>query len=220
MSSNHRLITLTDPASAISEAYRNLRINLQFASLDTGLATLLLTSPGPGEGKSTTLANLAVTMAQVDQRVIIVDADLRRPYLHSIFQRPNDVGLTTMMLDEQALAEPPLQDTEVPGLALLTSGTLPPRPADLLGSRRMEAAIASLTERADVVIFDAPPVLVATDAVVLSTKVNGVLLVVSAGQTKRQHAREAVERLRRVNANLVGAVLNNAPMEAVSSYYG
>ena len=221
MADDYGLITLTEPGSPISEAYRTLRMNLQFASLDTKLDSLLITSPSAGEGKSTTLANLAVTMAQMERQVIVVDADLRRPYLHTLFRVPSDVGLTTMMLEDAALAEPPLCDTSVPGLRVLPTGTLPPRPADLLGSRRMEALIAALRERADVVIFDAPPILAATDAVILATKLSGVLLVVSAGETRRESAQQAVERLRKVNANLLGAVLNNAPVEAgLGGYYG
>ena len=221
MANDYGLATLKEPASPISEAYRTLRMNLQFAALDAKLRSLLVTSPGPGEGKSTTLANLAVTMAQVDQRVIVVDADLRRPYLHQLFGLPADQGLTTMMLEDSALADPPLQDTDVPGLQVLTTGVLPPRPADLLGSRRMELVIDTLTERADLVIFDAPPVMAVTDAIVLASKVSGVLLVVSAGDTKREHAQHAVERLKKVNSRIVGAVLNNAPLDAAfGSYYG
>ena len=215
------LITIIDPLAPASEAYRTLRMNLQFASLDHPLRTLLVTSPGPGEGKSTTLANLAVTMAQMERRVIIADCDLRRPYLHQMFGLGNESGLTTMMLDDQALNAPPLQATAVKGLQLLASGPLPPRPADLLGSQRMEQVLKRLLDEADIVILDAPPVVAVTDAVVLSTKVDGVLLVVSAGETKREHARRAIERLRKVNARVLGVVLNNVPLDAaLGGYYG
>jgi len=214
------LVTITDPISPASEAYRTLRLNLQFATLDAPLRTLLVTSPSPDEGKSTTLANLAVTVAQAEQRVIMVDCDLRRPRLHELFHLSNDLGLTTVMLDDQALSAPPLQDTGVAGLQLLASGPLPPRPADLLGSQRMERVLERLLADADLVILDAPPVMAVTDAVVLATKVDGVLLVVSAGTTKRENAQQAVERLRKVNAHIVGSVLNNAPLDAtVHGYY-
>ena len=214
------LVTITDPISPASEAYRTLRLNLQFATLDAPLRTLLVTSPSPDEGKSTTLANLAVTVAQAEQRVIMVDCDLRRPRLHELFHLSNDLGLTTVMLDDQALSAPPLQDTGVAGLQLLASGPLPPRPADLLGSQRMERVLGRLLADADLVILDAPPVMAVTDAVVLATKVDGVLLVVSAGTTKRENAQQAVERLRKVNARIVGSVLNNAPLDAtVHGYY-
>jgi len=214
------LVTITDPLSPISEAYRALRINLQFATLGVQLRTLLITSAGAGEGKSTTLANLAVTMAQAEQSVVVVDCDLRRPGLHKLFRLSNEFGLTTMMLEEQALSEPPLQTTQVDGLWLLASGPLPPRPPDLLGSRRMDRVIEKLLGEADLVILDAPPIMAATDAIVLSTKVDGVLLVASAGTTKREQAQRAVERLTKVNARLVGSVLTNVPLAAtLRTYY-
>ncbi len=214
------LVTISDPLSPISEAYRTLRINLQFAAVGVQLRTLLVTSAGVGEGKSTTLANLAVTVAQTEQRVVVVDCDLRRPGLHKLFGLSNELGLTTMMADDQALDEPPLQPTEVDGLQLLASGPLPARPPDLLGSRRMDRVIQKLLGEADLVILDAPPIMAATDALVLSTKVDGVLLVASAGTTKREQAQRAVERLNKVNARLVGAVLTNVPLDAtVRAYY-
>jgi len=214
------LITLTEPSSAASEAYRTLRMNLQFASLDRQMRSLLITSPNPGEGKTTTLANLAVTMSQVDQRVIMVDCDLRRPVLHQLFGLSNERGLTNMMLDDEALAHPPVQATTINGLSLLASGALPPRPADLLGSKRMELVLSKLLENADLLLLDAPPVMVVTDAVVLATKVDAVLLVTSAGETKREHAQSAIERLKKVNAHLVGAVLNNVATDpSMQSYY-
>jgi protein-tyrosine kinase len=204
-----QLITVSEPRSPISEAYRTLRTNLDFAGLDRKLQTLVITSAGVGEGKSTTLANLAVVTAQAGQKVILVDADLRRPSLHGIFGLANDSGLTTMMMEETALASPPLQDTGIEGLSLLASGPLPPNPAELMGSRRMEEVIAVLSQRASHVFFDTPPVVAVTDAAVLSTKVDGVLLVISAGKTRREYARSAVQRLQQINARLVGTVLTN-----------
>lgn len=219
MSDSLALVTLTDPQSPAAEAYRTLRINLQFTTLDKELRSLLVTSPGPGEGKTTTLANLAVTMAQVDQRVIVVDCDLRRPQIHQLFGLENSHGLTSMMLDDAFLENPPLQPTEVSGLRILTSGPLPPRPADLLGSKRMGQIIGSLCDQADIVLFDAPPVMSATDAAVLATRVDGVLLVISAGETKREHAINALERLRKINANVLGSVLNNAAADVSLAGY-
>jgi protein-tyrosine kinase len=214
------LITVSEPRSPVSEAYRALRTNLDFASLDQTLKTLVVTSAGVGEGKSTTLANLAVVSAQAGRRVILVDADLRRPTLHQIFGLDNDTGLTTAMMDEVALASPPLQETGIEGLSVLTSGPLPPNPAEVMGSRRMEEVIAVLTERADQVFFDTPPVVAVTDAAVLATKVDGVLLVISAGKTRREYARTAVQRLEQINARLVGTVLTNVQMGAgFKGYY-
>jgi non-specific protein-tyrosine kinase len=214
------LITISEPRSPISEAYRTLRTNLDFASLDRALKTLVVTSAGVGEGKSTTLANLAVVSAQTGRKVILVGADLRRPRLYQIFGLDNEAGLTTMLMDESALATPPLQDSGIEGLRILTSGPLPPNPAELMGSRRMEEVIAALAEWGDQVFFDAPPVVAVTDAAVLATKVDGVLLVVSAGKTRRDYARTAVQRLQQINARLVGTVLTNVQMGvAYEGYY-
>ncbi|MFQ6099886.1 MAG: CpsD/CapB family tyrosine-protein kinase [Anaerolineae bacterium] len=206
------LITLTNPRSPAAEAYRSLRTNLTFAALDKPIETLIVTSAAPDEGNSSVLANLAVTMAQGERRTILVDADLRHPDLHEVFGVSNERGLTTMIVEEAALDDPPLIDVGVDNLRLVPSGPLPPNPADILGSRRMEEVIVALKARADVVLFDAPPVVAVTDAAVLGTKVDGVLLVVCAGRTRREHAQRAKELLERVHVRIVGAVLNDAPL--------
>ena len=214
------LITLTDPTSSVAEAFRTLRTNLEFSNLDNPVKTLVVTSAGPGEGKSTTLANLAITTAQTEKKVYLVDCDLRRPSLHRLFGIANDVGLTSMIRDEALRDAPPLQETQVPGLWLLPSGPLPPNPSELLGSKRMEEVIAKLKEQADIILFDAPPSTVVTDAAVLASKVDGVLLVFSAGRTKRDHAQKAKALMEKVNARLVGVVLNNVRADSnLQSYY-
>jgi len=220
MTNQPSLITLTDPRSPAAEAYRTLRTNLYFSSPDTALETLVVTSASPGDGKSTTLANLAVTMAQGEKRTILVDADLRRPSLHRLFGASNSQGLTTMAVQDSALTEPPLLATGVDNLWLLPSGPLPPNPAEILGSRRMEEIIAALKTRAGMVLFDAPPVIAVTDAVVLGARVDGVLLVVRAGKTRREHAERAKELLEKAKVRLVGAVLSDAPLDrAMGGYY-
>jgi len=220
MSDVSTLITLTDPRSPVSEAYRSLRTNLEFFSLDEPIRTLVVTSPGAEEGKSTVLANLAVVLAQGGKRVILADCDLRRPTQHTLFGLDNTAGLTTMMVDETAQSEPPLRKTSVDGLRVLPAGPSPPNPAELLGSRRMKEAMAALLEQADMLLFDAPPVLAVTDALVLAVQADGVLLVVKAGGTKREHVQQAKERLERVNARIVGSVLNNAPTDStLEGYY-
>lgn len=217
MPSTDHLITLADPRSPVAESFRTLRTNLIFSSLDHPLTTLLVTSAAPIEGKSLTLANLAVTMAQGGRKTILVDCDLRRPRQHEIFGVPAEPGLTTMILDEKK--EPPLVKTSVEELWLLPAGPLPPNPADLLGSRRMETVIETLKSRADIVLFDAPPVIAVTDAALLACKLDGALLVVSAGQTKRDHAQRAKELLEKINVRVVGAVLTNAAVDkSVSTY--
>jgi non-specific protein-tyrosine kinase len=214
------LTAVSDPRSPISEAYRTLRTNLDFASLDQALKTLVVTSAEVSEGKSTMLANLAVVSAQAGRRVVLADADLRRPTLHEVFGLDNELGLTTLMMDEAALASPPLRDTGIEGLSVLTSGPLPPNPAELMGSRRMEEVIAVLADEADQVFFDTPPVVAVTDAAVLATKVDGVILVIRAGKTRREYARMAVQRLEQINARLVGTVLTNVQLGAgFEGYY-
>jgi len=217
MPSNDKLITLSDPRSPGAEAFRTLRTNLIFSSLDHPLTTLLVTSPAPKEGKSTTLANLAVTMAQGGRKTILVDCDLRRPRQHELFGVPAAPGLTSMILDAQA--DPALAATEVENLWLLPVGPLPPNPADLLSSRRMESLISTLKSQADIVLFDAPPILAVTDAALLASKLDGVLLVVSAGRTKREHAQRAKELLEKIHVRLVGAVLTNAQVDTSVSAY-
>ena len=221
MNQKLELITLQDPRSRAAEAYRTLRTNLTFAGLDKPIKTLVVTSAALGDTKSTALANLAVTLAQGERRVILVDADLRRPGLHDIFGTSNDRGLTTMFVEREALDTPPLVETGVENLRLLPSGPLPPNPADLMGSGRMEEIISTLSSQADVVLFDAPPVVAVTDATVLGTKVDGVLLVLSAGHTRRDQAQRARELLERVHVRIVGAVLTNAAVDSsMDSYYG
>jgi len=214
------LVTVSDPRSAAAEAYRTLRTNLSFSSLDDPIRTLVVTSPAPQENQPIVVANLAVIMAQGGNRTILADCDLRRPVLHEIFGADNSRGITTMMLDEVAMSEPPAQRTEIENLRLLPSGPLPPNPADLLGSRRMDVVISRLVESADIVLLNAPPVIAVTDATLLGSKVDGVLLIISAGATRRDHAERAKEMLEKVNVRIVGAVLDNAPTDAlVGSYY-
>ncbi|MCP4542127.1 MAG: CpsD/CapB family tyrosine-protein kinase [Chloroflexi bacterium] len=219
MAKQPNLITLTDPRNPAAEAYRTLRTNLTFTALDKPIETLIVTSAAPDENKSTVLANLAITMAQGERRTILVDADLRRPSLHEIFDVRNNWGLTTMVIEETTLDDPPLIDVGVDNLWLVPSGPIPPNPADILGSRKMEHVISALKARADVILFDAPPVVSVTDATVLGTKVDGVLLVVCAGRTRREHAQRAKELLERVHVRIVGAVLNDAPRDVVLGGY-
>ncbi len=211
------LITLTDPRSPVSEAYRTLRTNLSFYSLDHPIQTLVVTSPSPNEEKSTAVANLAVTLAQSGKRTILVDCDLRRPSLHALFDLEAEPGLTNYILGETE--ELPLQETAVENLWLLPSGQKPPNPADMLGSQKLDQIISTLVDKADIVLFDAPPVIAVTDAAVLGVKVDGVLLVLTAGKTRRDHAERAKETLEKAKIRIVGAALTNAPKDsAVGSY--
>jgi non-specific protein-tyrosine kinase len=207
------LITLKDPRSAAAEAFRTLRTNLIFAGLEQPLRTLLVTSPTTEEGKTATLANLAVVMAQGGRKTILVDCDLRRPQLHDLFGLPAAPGFTdwiTAGADDAPLA---LAATGVDGLQLLPAGSPAAIPADLLTSRRLESLIFNLKSQADFVLFDAPPLLAVSDAALLAANLDGVLLVVSAGQTRRDHAQRAKELLEKIRVRVVGAVLTNAAPE-------
>ncbi len=212
------LITLTNPRSPVSEAYRTLRTNLSFYSLDNPLRSLVMTTPAADNEKSAAVANLAVTLAQGGRRTVLVDCDLRRPSLHTYFGLNNDTGLTSMILNDEKTA--PLQATSVENLWLLASGPKPPNPADLLGSKKLDQLIETLTESYDFVLFDAPPVVAVTDAAVLGGKVDGVLLVVNAGRTRRDHAERAKEMLEQAKVRLIGVTLINAPADsAMGGYY-
>ena len=220
------LVAWEEPKSAAAEAFRTLRTNIQFASPDKPVHSILATSTSPDDGKSTTVANLAVTFAASGSSTILVDADLRRPHLHQIFGLSNDAGLTTLISSlsrggEEVSKELPLQETQVPNLLVMTSGPVPPNPAEMLASQRMAEVLAMLRARADYVLIDTPPVIAVTDAAVLAPRVDGVLLVVNAGKTKRDLAVKARDMLQQVNANLLGVVLNNAKIDkSAYEYYG
>lgn len=212
------LITLSQPRSAAAEAYRSLRTNLIFSSVEKPIHTLLVTSAAREDQKSATLANLAVTFAQGGNRTILVDADLRQPQQHQIWGLDNQRGVSQMMVDDAALNDPPLHDSGVDNLQVLCTGELPPNPADLLGGTRMGDIIAALKQRADYVLFDSPPVLAATDAALLGIKLDAALLAVRAGDTRRDHTAQARQALERVHVRIVGAVLTNAPRENQIAY--
>ena len=212
------LITLRDSRSPAADAYRTLRTNLQFSRLDNPLTTLGVTSAAEDSQKGKAAANLAVTLAQSGKQVVLIDADLRRPSQHTIWRIENNQGLTSMLLAE-ALDASLLIRTDVENLRILPSGDLPANPVDVLASNRMDQLIVQLKADADILIFDMPPVLAAADASVLGQKVDGVLLVVQANKTQRDHTARARTQLERVDINLLGAVLLDAPSDRASSQY-
>ena len=212
------LVAAVHTHSTGAEAYRTLRTNLIFSQAVQSLKTVVVTSASPGEGKTTTAANLAVTFAQQGMQVLLVDCDLRRSRLHKMFQVPRDPGLTELILDHEVVAQV-VRPTPVDGLSVLTSGTLPPNPSELLGGARMESVLQMLQERYDMIVLDSPPLLAASDASVLGTKTDGVLLVVRAGQTERGAAQQAIQQLANVGARVIGAVLND-PDAKVPQYGG
>ncbi|MSQ23681.1 MAG: polysaccharide biosynthesis tyrosine autokinase [Chloroflexi bacterium] len=212
------LVTLEHPRSPAAEAYRTLRANLRFSSLDLPAKSILFTSPGQQEGKTTTLANLAVIASQAGSKVIVVDCDLRRPSLHRIFGLPNSTGFTDFLLGD-ARDRIPTQDGPTPGLRVLTSGPLPPNPAELLSLDRVDTLLAALREEADLILLDSPPAAVVADASILAPRVDGVVLVIDATRTRREPARRAKEQLERVKARLLGVVVNRAHLDSGTSQY-
>ncbi len=212
------LIVATQPRHPIAESYRRLRTNLRFSGVNEPLHTLLITSATPGEGKTTTAANLAAAVAQSGYRVVIIDADLRKPQLHKIFGLNKGPGLTDALLSggESAFF---LRDSGSPNLQVMTCGSIPPNPAELLGSKPMQRLLEQLQNEVDFVIIDAPPVLAVTDAQILSGHVQGVVLVVNTDKTSRTLVASAATSLIQVEARLLGVVLNQLTRSARSYYY-
>ncbi|WP_372813204.1 CpsD/CapB family tyrosine-protein kinase [Paenibacillus sp.] len=219
-STNNRrpIITHENPKSPISEAYRTLRTNIQFSAIDEELRVIMATSAGPGEGKSTTLTNLAVVYAQADMRVVLIDADLRKPTMHHTFSLSNRMGLTSV-LSGQAEMDEVVRESYIPNLNLITSGPIPPNPSEMLASKRMTKLLDDLKERFDVILIDAPPILAVTDSQIVATKSDGVILVIDSGKVKRDMAIKAKANLEHVKARILGVVLNNMDRKNAESYY-
>ena len=213
------LVTFKQPRSPISEAYRVLRTNLRYSGIENPGGVMLVTSAGPGEGKSTTAANLAVSLAQVGKKVVLVDADLRRPSAHKMFGLDNSVGLSDLFANDSVSLDDVMQKTGVGTLRVLTSGPVPPNPAEMLDSRMMTQILASLRQNTDLVIVDSPPVLPVADASILGSRCSGAVLVVDSGKTRTEIARRALETLERANVNVVGVILNKMGTKQAAGYY-
>ena len=215
---SRKLVANLDPKSPISEQYRTIRTNVQFSSIDKELRTLMITSSGPGEGKSTTAANLGVVFAQLGKKVLLVDADLRKPTVHRSFGVNNLHGFTTVLTKQATLASTVL-DTEEKDLFILTSGPVPPNPAELLSSKSMEQFIEEAKEQFDYVIFDTPPLLAVADPQILANKVDGSIFVVYSGKTDIDQAKKAKDLLQNAQSKLIGVVLNHKEVKNNEYYY-
>ncbi len=214
----YRLATLLYPRGPAAEAYRTLRTNLEFAAVDEPVRTLLVTSSIPGEGKTTTASNLAVAFAQAGRRVILLDADLRKPGVHKVFDLPNVAGLTSLLRTDDLAIEDVVQATEEERLQVITTGLLPPNPAELLGSNRMQTILERLVAATDLVIVDSPPLQAVTDAAILSAITDGTLLVIDAERTRRGAAGHGREALAKADARVLGVALNRISARAGSNY--
>lgn len=215
---NRSLISHYNPKSPIAEQYRTIRTNIQFSSVEKELKTILVTSTGPGEGKSTTIANLAVVMSQQGKKVLLVDADMRKPTVHYTFRKNNLLGLTNVLTGQASFAEA-VTSTDIANLDLLSSGPIPPNPAELLASPALERLNKDALAIYDLILFDTPPVLAVTDAQVLANKCDGVVLVVSSGKTGKEEAIKAKDLLTNAKAKLLGVVLNRKETKQNEYYY-
>jgi protein-tyrosine kinase len=212
------LITLMAPKSPISEQYRTIRTNIQFSTVDEAIRSIVVTSTAPGEGKSTTVSNLAVVFAQQGKKVLLIDADLRKPTTHYTFQLLNTKGLTNV-LTKQIHFHEAVQDTVMENLNILTSGPIPPNPSELLASNAMKQLLKEAYKLYDLVLFDSPPILAVTDAQVLANLSDGSIMVTSSGFTDRDAAVKAKELLENAKSKLLGAILNNKQVNEKSYYY-
>jgi capsular exopolysaccharide synthesis family protein len=212
------LVALKNPKSRSAEAFRTLRTNIQFSSLDKELQSIVITSSGSGEGKSTVMSNLAITMAESGKKVILVDCDLRKPSVHKKMGITNYIGLTNILVQDVKKQECVFKTT-VDNLFILTSGPIPPNPAELLGSKKMRDFIEELKGEFDLVLIDAPPVLAVTDAQILSTIVDGVIFVASYGEAQKNALVDAKQLIDKVGGKVLGIVFNKVP-ESISGYYG
>ncbi|WP_411334082.1 CpsD/CapB family tyrosine-protein kinase [Metabacillus indicus] len=209
---------MTTPRSPVAEQYRTIRTNIQFSTVDEEIFSIIVTSAGPGEGKSTTAANTAVVFAQQGKKVLLIDSDLRKPTAHYTFKVDNHAGLTNVLTRQSSLSQA-VKYTEQKNLYLLTSGPIPPNPSELLASKGMKQLIEDAKMDYDLIIFDTPPVLVVTDAQILSNAVDGVVLVISSGKTELEGAVKAKEALLQSQARIIGTVLNNKKQQDNQYYY-
>ncbi|PED65900.1 CpsD/CapB family tyrosine-protein kinase [Priestia megaterium] len=213
-----RLLAHNSPKDPVAEQYRTIRTNIQFSNVDQDIKTIVVTSSGAEEGKSTTTSNLATVYAQQGLKVLLIDADLRKPTGHYTFRLENHIGLTNVLTRQSTLTQA-VQESEIPHLSVLTSGPIPPNPSELLASAQMAELLKEMKEQFDMVIFDTPPILAVADAQILANQVDGTILVVSSGKTEKDAALKSKELLSNAQGKLLGVVLNNRKVEEGNYYY-
>lgn len=212
------LIVNDNPKSPVSEAFRTLRTNIQFASIDKSIHVLSITSTGASEGKSTTSGNLALTIAKQGKKVLLIDADLRRSRVHEIFELPNFKGLTNILVGEVEHRDVMHSIKDCDNLFVITGGVKPPNPAELLGSDKMKDLLEKFKEEFDFIIVDTPPVGIVTDGALIASIVDGTIFVCASGETEIKSAQYTKNLLKNVNANVLGVVLNKVPIHQ-GGYY-
>lgn len=211
------MIVEREPKSIAAESYRTLRTNIQYSSFDEEYKVITVTSSEPEEGKSTTAGNLALSLAQGEKKVILIDCDLRKPSVHKKFKLSNTSGLSDVIVEKASVTNVGFKYNN--NLTILTSGKVPPNPAEMLGSKSMTALLEALKKVFDYVILDTPPIQAVTDAQILSTKSDGTILVVRAEKTKKDSVHNSISLLRKVNANIIGTVLNGLEASTSNYYY-
>lgn len=217
-SMSRKIVTATNPKSINAEQYRTIRTNINFSMPDQELRTLLVTSASPSEGKSTTTSNIAIVFAQEGKKVLLIDADMRKPTTHYTFKVQNAHGLSSV-LTRQCQAKEAIQESEIENLWILPSGPVPPNPAELVASKNMSLLTKQLLEEFDLIIFDTPPILSVADAQIVSNKVDGTVLVINTGKSEKDSAIKAKELLLSAKANILGVILNNFNIEKDHYYY-
>ncbi|MEQ6376439.1 CpsD/CapB family tyrosine-protein kinase [Bacillaceae bacterium S4-13-56] len=213
-----QIIANTNPSSPISEQYRTIRTNLQFAAVDKEIKSFIVTSAEPSDGKSITAANMAVVYAQQGKTVLLIDADLRKPTIHFTFRVDNVKGLTNYLVRERSVQDI-ITPSRLQNLDLITSGPIPPNPAELLGSKAMTMFLQEVYGAYDIIIFDTPPVLAVADAAILGSHVDGALLVAYSKKTKLEAVKQAKERLEQAHTKILGSVLNGKELKKSHYYY-
>lgn len=218
MNQKRKLITVDKPKSIVSEQYRILKTSVDFSAIDGELRTIMITSSNPSEGKSTTIANLAALYAQQGKKVLLLDADLRKPTVHHTFSIANTIGLSNVLTSNMSINEA-VHKTDLENLYIMPSGPVPPNPTDLLDSKAMDKLVTAMLGVFDLVLFDAPPVLPVPDALVLSRKCDGVILVAKSGSTKKESLKKVKESLEKAQARILGVVLNGSDSKEKEYYY-
>ena len=206
-----------NPSSSIAEAYRKIATNIEFSNIDNEIKTIMITSAKQDEGKTTTICNLALVMTELKKNILLMDLDLRKPAIHKQFELSNKKGLTDLLINKDDY-KTYIQNV-YPGLDVLTTGMIPANPAEIINSRTLKELIKEMAKSYDYIFLDAPPVMLVSDPITISTYANAVILAIEHGKTEKELAKKAVDSLKQVNANIIGAVFNNIPVSNQSNYY-